>query len=48
LPSWLGDDALHRSHRSALLRKDHGHYGDQFGDEDPNLPYVWPVRRSTA
>jgi hypothetical protein len=48
LPPWLGDDALHRSHRSALLRKDREHHGDQFGDEDPDLPYVWPVRRSKS
>ena len=27
LPPWLGDEALHRSHRSALVRKDPEHYG---------------------
>jgi hypothetical protein len=42
-PPWLGDDFLHSSHRSNLLRKDPDHYG-QFGWEEPdNLPYVWPV-----
>jgi hypothetical protein len=41
LPPWLGDEALHRSHRSALLRKDPEHYGRYF-DEPPDLPYVWP------
>lgn len=41
-PGWLGDPALHASHRSNLLRKDPAHYG-QFGwDEGPGLPYVWP------
>ncbi len=44
LPRWLGDDAFHRSHRSALVRKDPAHYGPQFPDADPELPYVWPVR----
>ncbi|WP_369052738.1 MSMEG_6728 family protein [Kineococcus terrestris] len=43
LPYWLGDEALHRSHRSALLRKDPDFYRPLFGDEDPDdLPYVWP------
>lgn len=43
VPSWLGDDAFHASHRSNLLRKDPAHYG-QFGwTEPPDLPYVWPV-----
>ena len=44
LPDWLGCDPLHRSHRSALLRKDPGFYRARFGDEAPDdLPYVWPV-----
>ena len=41
LPPWLGDEALHASHRSALLRKDPEYYGGLF-DEPPDLPYVWP------
>lgn len=48
LPWWLGDEPLHRAHRSALLRKDPEHYRPQFGDEDDDLPYVWPVRRPRA
>jgi len=44
LPPWLGDEALHRSHRSSLLRKDPDHYGPQLGDEPDDLEYVWPVR----
>ncbi|MBF8185799.1 MSMEG_6728 family protein [Nonomuraea sp. K274] len=42
LPPWLGDEALHRSHRSALLRKDPGFYRPVFGDEPDDLDYVWP------
>jgi hypothetical protein len=42
LPPWLGDDEFHRSHRSALLRKDPEHYGPLF-DEPADLPYVWPA-----
>ncbi len=42
LPPWLGDAALHLSHRSALLRKDPGVYRPLFGDIPDDLPYVWP------
>jgi hypothetical protein len=47
LPSWLGDEALHRSHRSNLMAKDAGFYGPRFtelfGAEPHDLPYVWPA-----
>ena len=43
LPPWLGDAELHRSHRSALVRKDPGFYRPQFADVPNDLPYVWPV-----
>lgn len=43
LPPWLGDDAVHRSHQSALVRKDPDHYGAQFPDVEADLPYVWPL-----
>ncbi|MBB5958176.1 hypothetical protein FHS29_004784 [Saccharothrix tamanrassetensis] len=42
LPPWLGDEDLHRSHRSALVRKDPAHYGPLFPDVPADLPYVWP------
>ncbi|HEY8430603.1 MAG TPA: MSMEG_6728 family protein [Sandaracinaceae bacterium] len=42
LPPWLGWRALHRSHRSALVRKDPEHYRPLFPDVPPDLPYVWP------
>lgn len=42
LPSWWGDDRVHSSHRSNLLRKFPEHYA-QFGwSDDPASPYVWP------
>ena len=44
LPPWLGDADLHRSHRSALVRKDPDFYRPQFPDAPDDLPYVWPVR----
>lgn len=42
LPPWLGDEALHVSHRSALLRKDPEHYRRFFPTEPDDLEYVWP------
>jgi hypothetical protein len=44
LPPWLGDAGLHRSHRSALVRKEPDHYRQHFADEPDDLEYVWPVR----
>ena len=42
-PPWFGDEAIHASHRSNLLRKDSKWYG-QFGWSEPNdINYVWPV-----
>jgi hypothetical protein len=43
LPPWLGDEALHLSHRSNLVRKDPEFYRLRFGDIPDDLPYVWPV-----
>ena len=46
LPSWVGDDALHLSHRSNLLAKDPDFYRPLFqplfGSEPDDLPYLWP------
>ncbi|RBY86177.1 MSMEG_6728 family protein [Blastococcus sp. TF02A-26] len=46
LPSWLGDPALHLSHRSNLLAKEPEFYRPRFtvlfGSEPDDLPYVWP------
>lgn len=44
MPPWLGNERLHSSHRSNLIRKDPAWYG-QFGwDESPDQPYWWPGR----
>lgn len=42
-PVWLGDERLHASHRSNLLRKDSEYYGIYGWAEPDNLPYWWPV-----
>jgi hypothetical protein len=44
LPSWLGDETVHVSHRSALVRKDPERYRPLFPDVPDDLPYHWPVR----
>jgi hypothetical protein len=42
-PSWLGNEEIHASHRSNLLRKAPEWYS-QFNWSEPNdLEYVWPV-----
>jgi Pyrimidine dimer DNA glycosylase len=42
LPPWLGEEAFHRSHQAALVRKDPDHYRRYFPDVPDDLPYVWP------
>lgn len=44
LPGWLGEEVIHRSHQSALVRKDPDYYRPLFPDVPDDLPYVWPVR----
>tara|TARA_R100000995_G_C3391837_1_gene80859 strand:+ start:150 stop:560 length:411 start_codon:yes stop_codon:yes gene_type:complete len=43
MPHWLGDEKLHASHRSNLLRKDPVFYGNLNWNEPDNLPYHWPA-----
>lgn len=47
LPGWIGTEAIHRSHRSNLLRKDLPYYSSQFPEDVPKdgedfLEYIWP------
>jgi hypothetical protein len=42
LPSWVGDEELHLSHRSNLLAKDPGFYRSRFPGDPDDLPYKWP------
>jgi hypothetical protein len=46
LPPWLGDEAFHRSHQSALVRKDPEHYASLFPGVPDDIPYLWPARRT--
>ena len=43
LPPWIGDEAFHLSHQSALVRKDPAFYRPHFPDVVDDLPYVWPA-----
>jgi hypothetical protein len=47
VPPWLGDERVHRSHRSALVRKHPEWYAARFPDDPPDLPYVWPVGKES-
>ena len=42
LPAWIGDEAVHRSHRSKLLAKDPAFYAERFPDTPDDLEYHWP------
>ena len=42
LPTWWGDESVHSSHRSNLLRKLPEHYSSFGWTDDPSVPYFWP------
>jgi hypothetical protein len=42
LPAWIGDEELHRSHRSNLVRKAPEYYRPMFPDVPDDLDYLWP------
>lgn len=44
LPPWMGDERLHASHRSNLLRKEPSWYGQYGWNESSDAPYWWPGR----
>lgn len=46
-PWWLGDENVHASHRSNLLRKDPDWYSRWGWDEPDDMEYVWPTRGVT-
>ena len=44
MPSWLGDDRVHASHRSNLLRKDLEYYYSRYKWKEPiDMEYYWPI-----
>lgn len=48
LPPWFGDPDFHRSHQSALVRKNPAYYGPRFPGVPDDLPYVWPASDRTG
>lgn len=47
IPDWIGNEDLHRSHRSNLMRKDLAYYSSRFPEDIPadlesHLEYIWP------
>lgn len=43
MPSWIGNESFHASHRANLLRKNVEFYSQYGWTEDPTMPYLWPV-----
>lgn len=41
LPDWIGDERIHKSHRSNLLRKDKEFYGQYGWTEPTDIEYYW-------
>jgi hypothetical protein len=41
LPSWVGNEDYHASHRANLLRKEIEYYKDHGWKDDPKDPYLW-------
>lgn len=44
-PEWFGDERLHISHQSNLIRKMPDFYLEKFSDIPPDLPYFWPITK---
>jgi hypothetical protein len=42
MPSWLGNEQFHLSHRSNLVRKFPEFYAQRFPGVPDDLPYLWP------
>ena len=40
-PPWLGDELVHSSHRSNLLRKNENYYSKYNWSEPNDMPYYW-------
>ncbi len=43
-PFWLGDERLHLSHQSNLIRKMPEYYSSKFPGVTNDIPYFWPVQ----
>ena len=43
MPSWIGRDDVHLSHKSNLIKKFPDHYKPLWPDVKDDIPYVWPT-----
>lgn len=48
MPTWIGDERVHSSHRSNLLRKAPDYYADFGWGERDDMPYFWPTNSSDS
>jgi hypothetical protein len=48
VPPWLGSSSFHTSHRSNLLRKDPNWYRKFWPKLRNDMPYNWPIPKSTV
>lgn len=46
-PTWLGDDRIHLSHQSNLIRKDYEYYKPLFPEAPEGLAYFWVTKEKT-
>lgn len=42
-PDWFGNEEIHTSHQSALLRLDKSHYEKWFPETPDDLEVIWPL-----
>jgi hypothetical protein len=45
-PPWFGEDSIHISHQSSLVRKMPEHYRKYFPDVPDDIEYVWPTKEN--
>ena len=45
LPDWIGNEQLHFSHKSNLIRKFPDYYKPKWPDVPDNIEYIWPVNK---
>ena len=41
-PNWIGNEAIHLSHKSNLVRKFPDYYKQYWPDVPDNIEYIWP------
>jgi Pyrimidine dimer DNA glycosylase len=47
LPDWIGNEDIHLSHKSNLIRKNPEYYKRFWPDVPDNIEYIWPIKLKT-